>query len=133
MPAERGDGGGGSSKKGLLIGVGVVVALVVVGVVAALALGGGGGGDGGDGGDAAGVQLIEFTTEWDGTECTASWQFEGEFAAGDELWVASDGTTRAKGEALATDDIAATWRFDELSLVRDGAVVQSWNPTPAGC
>jgi hypothetical protein len=114
---------------------GVVVALIVVGAaVLALTGGGGGGGGGGDGSDAAGVELIGFSTAWDGTTCTASWEFGGDaFESGDELWVSADGVVVAKGAALAADSVSGSPRFDSLSLVRDGTVVQRWTPTSAEC
>jgi hypothetical protein len=116
----------------LVVG-GVVAVVVVLAVVAALALGGGGSGDDGDADGAVGVQLIDFSTEWDGTGCAASWSFDGTFAEGDQLWVSAAGTVRAQGQALTSDEVSGQWRFDQLSLVRDGTVVQTWNPTTAGC
>jgi molecular chaperone DnaK (HSP70) len=116
-----------------LVAGGVLAVVLVLAVVAVLVLGGGGNGDGGDADGAVGVQLIDFSTEWDGAACTASWSFDGTFAEGDQLWVSAGGAVRAQGQALTSDDVSGQWRFDQLSLVRDGTVVQTWTPTAAGC
>jgi molecular chaperone DnaK (HSP70) len=120
-------------RRTALVAGGVLAVVLVLAVVAVLVLGGGGNGDGGDADGAVGVQLIDFSTEWDGAACTASWSFDGTFAEGDQLWVSAGGAVRAQGQALTSDDVSGQWRFDQLSLVRDGAVVQTWTPTAAGC
>lgn len=96
-------------------------------VVAVVLLGGGGGG-----GDTSTdpLQLVSFSVDDGGGECTATWSFEGDpWEDGDQLWLYWNGEPVAKGDAVSSATQAGgDLRFDEMALVRDGEVVQRWQP-----